>query len=179
LNLAANGQEREAEKYLGELQKTLRIILFDRFDIELVRLSPLSARITYMFNRERTASGGSYITIETARSFMRDQYQYLLSRSKMMDDVTLTRKFEIIQRVINYLEPFEHDGVDFDEFAETRENYKGELDSLRLQIKLWAGAESKEILESSETKIKEVILDIEKKVIARIFKINKMATKTS
>lgn len=179
LNLVANGQEREAEKYLRELQETLHIILFDRFDIELARVQPSSARITFMFNRERTTSGGSYITIEIVRSFMRDQYQYLLSRSKMMGNATLTKKLGIIQRVLNYLEPLGHDGLDFDEFAETREKYKEELDSLRLRIKLWVGAESKEIRESSETKIKEEILKIEKKVIAQVFKINKTAAKTS
>jgi len=162
LNLAANGKRADARKYLKDLKEILRGILFDRIDIEVSRASPDITHVAFLFNMRRNGSGSSYVTAETLKSFMRDQYEYLVSRSKMTIDETFMQEFIFIEGIIKYLESFRSDRITFEEFTSLRKSYIEDLDSLRANMLGWVKGDVPELRDA----FPKQLLAIEKQVIA-------------
>jgi hypothetical protein len=162
LNLAANGKRADARKYLKDLKEILRGILFDRIYIEVSRASPDITHVAFLFNMRRNGSGSSYVTAETLKSFMRDQYEYLVSRSKMTMDETFMQEFIFIEGIIKYLESFRSDRITFEEFTSLRKSYIEDLDSLRANMIGWVKGDVPELRDA----FPKQLLAIEKQVIA-------------
>jgi NAD-dependent SIR2 family protein deacetylase len=136
MNLAANNQQAYAEKYLADLKDLLHSILIDRLDIDVSREHPDKVGITFLFRR-RDGSGSSYDDIETLKSFMREQYEYLVSRSKMTTDNIFIQEFKFIENIIKYLESFRSNRITFEEFASLHKPYIKDADSLRANMLGW------------------------------------------
>jgi hypothetical protein len=165
LNLAANGQQAYAKKYLTDLRKILHGILFDRLDIEVSREHPGIASVAFLFNMRRHNSGSSYETVEALKSFMRDQYEYLMSRSKMTTDDAFMQEFTFIENTIKYLDSFRSSRITFEEFASLRKPYIEDLDSLRVNMSGWVKGDVPQLLDA----FPKQLLAIEKQVIAGLF----------
>lgn len=160
MNLAANHQQAYAMKYLADLKKILHGILFDRLDIEVSRERD-TASVAFLFNMRRNSSGSGYVTIETLKSFMREQYEYLVSRSKMTTDDAFMQEFIFIESITKYLESFSSNRITFEEFASLRKPYIEDPDSLRANMLGWIKGDVPELRDA----FPKQLLAIEKQVI--------------
>jgi hypothetical protein len=79
LNLVANGQDKEAKKYLNKLKEQICLMFIERLDIEISQ--PL---IEFRFNCIRTPSSASYQTADRMHTFIENLFQYIESRRKMV-----------------------------------------------------------------------------------------------
>jgi len=161
LNLAANSQHEYAKRYSADLKKILHSVLIDRLDIEVSREHPDNASIAFLFNMRRDGSGSSYVTIETLKPFMRDQYEYLVSRSKMTTDDIFMQEFKFIESIIKYLESFGSNRITFEEYVSLRKPYIEDPDSLRANMSGWVKGDVPQLLDA----FPKQLLAIEKQVI--------------
>jgi len=165
LNLAANGERANAKKYLTDLKRGLYDIMFDKLGIELSRERPGTASIAFVFNERRHDSGSSYITVEVLRSFMLEQYEYLVSRSKMATADALMQGFIFFKGIMKYLESSKPNRIAFEEYISLRKHYIEDPDSLRVDMSGWVKGDVPQLLDT----FPKQLLAIEKQVIASLF----------
>lgn len=166
LNLAASGQQADVGKYLGDLKKILHSVLFERLDVEVPQGHPETVPVNFLFNMQRNASGRSYITIETLRSFMREQHQYLVSRSMMTTNDAFMQEFSFIHEIWKYLDSFEGDHITFERFLTLRKEYIEDSELLRTHMLRW----TREGAAESHDQLCKQLIAIERQVIGDLFK---------
>ena len=162
LNLAANGQQADAKKYLTDLKRVLHDILFDKLDIEVSREQPGIAGVAFVFNKRRHGSGSSFVPVEALRLFVQEQYEYLASRSKMTTDDAVIQEFIFFEGIMEYLEPFKSSRIAFEEYVTLRKPYIEDPDSLRANMSGWVKGDVPQLLDT----FPKQLLAIEKQVIA-------------
>lgn len=165
LNLVVNHQQADAEKYLADLMKILHGILFERLDIEILRVHPDKVDIAFLFNTRRNGPGSSHVSTDQLKSFMLEQYEYLVSRSKMTINDTFMQEFTFVENIIEYLKTFRANRINFDEYMSLRKSHIRDRDSLKANMLAWV----RDVPESRDAFPKQ-LLAIEKQVIGGLLK---------
>jgi len=167
LNLAANGQQADAKKYLINLEKILYGILFENSEIRIDEYQS-GIVLEFLFFIQNAGSHRARIDINQLLSFIRKEYDYLLSRSQMTINSEFIGDFKFVDSTIKYLDSLERGTVKFDKFVSSRKAHIEDSQSLTAN----ATSFLQEPLEASKTQFRETLTrqvrEIEKKVIAGI-----------
>jgi hypothetical protein len=167
LNLAANGRQADAKKYLIKLEQILYGILFENSEIRIDE-APHGIVLEFRFFTQKVGPHRAKIDIDILYSFMKREYAYLLSRSQMAINSKFMGDFKFIESTIKHLDSLQLGRPNFDKFVSSRKAYIEDSQSLTAN----AANFLKEPTEASKAQFREAltrqIREMEKKVIAGI-----------
>ena len=106
LNLAANARTTEAKRYLATLRQDLYTLMHDRLGADPARIGGGKVGITFVFGMVRPVGGSSHITKGTLELFLKEQYEYVVMRSRMTTSDTIMMEFAFLTTIIKYLSSF-------------------------------------------------------------------------
>ncbi len=157
LSLIVNKQETEAMKYLEKLKTILYRMLVDKLWVMPSGDQARNYFLVFVFNYQRSDSGSSYVDAASFRSFMIDQYKYIMSRIDM-NDINLMWKFEPIRKIISYLEQVMECPISLEEFISLRKKYISDSKQLETRALAWVMTPTNEMQKA----FCDEVIDIEK-----------------
>jgi len=161
LNLAANARTTEAKRYLATLRQVLYTLMHDRLGVEPARVGGGKVGITFVFDFVRQTGGSSYITKGTLELFLKEQYEYVLARSRMTTSDTIMMEFDFLTTIMKYLNSFSTERIPFDEYVLMRKSLIEDTDLLRVMMIAWD--------KDNDSKFVDELLAIERQMIAALF----------
>ena len=164
LNLAANARTTEAKRYLATLRQVLYTLMHDRLGVEPARIGSGKVGITFVFGMVIQTGGSSHISKSTLELFLKEQYEYVLTRSKMTTSDTFIMEFSFLATIIKYLRSLSTERISFDEYMSMRKSLIEDTDSLRAIMMAWN--------KDNDSKLLDELLAIERQMIAALFNQN-------
>ena len=161
LNLTANARTTEAKRYLATLRQVLYTLMHDRLGADPARIGGGKVGITFVFGMVRQTGGSSHITKGTLELFLKEQYEYVVMRSRMTTSDTIMMEFAFLTTIIKYLNSFSTESIPFDEYVSMRKWLIEDTDSLRAIMMAWD--------KDNDSKFLDELLAIERQMIAALF----------
>ena len=163
-NLSANNREEEASLYFKKFGDFLRVILVERFDVDVLVRSRFA--VIY-FNSIRHDSGAGYIgadqfkkLIENLSEFCEKRIEWVRVASEELRWVT-----EKLKSLNTYLEPFEKETMGCEAYINMRTTHIADVEGFRNKY------QKKEYPEELQNELKSAIENIEKSILSEILRL--------
>ena len=137
LNLYANEKSAKAKPFLAMLKQVLYTLLHDKLGVEPARIGGGKIGIIFMFGHLIREGSSSQISPSTFELFLKEQYEYILTRSSMCTDSSIKMEFAFLATIIEYLGSFHAGRIPFDEYTSMRRSLIGDADSLHNIMMAW------------------------------------------
>ena len=152
LNLATNWRTMEASSYIADLKKSLFEIMIENIHTVIeIRDNTISIMSTLRTPQSDNQLGS--IVISEFRRCLKDQYDYVVSRSKMTNNEMrkdLMDRFDFLKKITDYWNNYKDNFIMFEDYISLHSNY--------IKSKKEFKAEESEVLETGGADIKQALL---------------------